>query len=166
MITFAKGLGNGLAIGGVIARGDLMDGLPGNGISTFGGNPLSTAAANATLDYLLSHDLQRNAAELGGMIISGLREAAATLDAVGEVRGKGLMFAVDLVEPGTGAPSPRLAARVLEETRERGLLIGKGGLYGHTLRMAPPMTLSEADAKEGLGILADALRAVNAETTS
>jgi 4-aminobutyrate aminotransferase-like enzyme len=165
MITFAKGLGNGLAIGGVIARGDLMDGLPGSGISTFGGNPLSTAAANATLDYLLSHDLQRNAAELGGMIIGGLREAAATLDAVGEVRGKGLMFAVDLVEPGTGAPSPRLAARVLEATRERGLLIGKGGLYGHALRMAPPMTLSEADAKEGLGILADALRAVNAEAT-
>ena len=165
IITFAKGLGNGLAIGGVIARGDLMDGLPGNGISTFGGNPLSTAAANATLDYLLSHDLQRGAAELGGMIIGGLRDAAAALDVVGEVRGKGLMFAVDLVEPGTGAPSPRLATRVLAETRERGLLIGKGGLYGHALRMAPPMTLSEAEAKEGLGILTDALRAVNAEAT-
>jgi 4-aminobutyrate aminotransferase len=166
IITFAKGLGNGLAIGGVIARGDLMDGLPGNGISTFGGNPLSTAAANATLDYLLAHDLQRNAAELGSMIIGGLREAAAPLDAVGEVRGKGLMFAVDLVDPATGAPSPRLATRVLEETRERGLLIGKGGLYGHALRMAPPMTLSEADAKEGLGILTDALRVVNAEGTA
>jgi 4-aminobutyrate aminotransferase len=163
IITFAKGLGNGLAIGGVIARSDLMDGLPGNGISTFGGNPLSTAAANATLDYLLSHDLQRNAAELGRMIIGGRREAAAPLDVVGEVRGKGLMFAVDLVEPGTGAPSPRLATRMLAQTRERGLLIGKGGLYGHALRMAPPMTLSEADAKEGLGILTDALRAVNAE---
>ena len=161
IITFAKGLGNGLAIGGVIARGDLMDGLPGNGISTFGGNPLSTAAANATLDYVLSHDLQRNAAELGTMIISGLREATAPLPAVGEVRGKGLMFALDLVDPGTGAPSPRLATLALEQTRARGLLIGKGGLYGHTLRMAPPMNLSEADAKEGLGILADALRAVN-----
>jgi 4-aminobutyrate aminotransferase len=166
IITFAKGLGNGLAIGGVIARGDLMDAVPGNGISTFGGNPLSTAAANATLDYLLSHDLQRNAAELGGMIIGGLREAAAPLESVGEVRGKGLMFAVDLVEPGTGAPSPRLAGRVLAETRERGLLIGKGGLYGHALRMAPPMTLSEADAKEGLGILTDALQAVNSEATA
>jgi len=161
IITFAKGLGNGLAIGGVIARGDLMDGLPGNGISTFGGNPLSTAAANATLDYVLSHDLQRNAAELGTMIISGLREATAPLPAVGEVRGRGLMFALDLVDPGTGAPSPRLATLTLEQTRARGLLIGKGGLYGHTLRMAPPMNLSEADAKEGLGILADALRAVN-----
>jgi 4-aminobutyrate aminotransferase len=165
IITFAKGLGNGLAIGGVIARGDLMDGLPGNGISTFGGNPLSTAAASATLDYVLSHDLQHNAAQLGGMIISGLREAAAPLPAVGEVRGKGLMFAVDMVDPASGAPSPALAARMLEETRERGLLIGKGGLYGHTLRMAPPMNVSEADAKEGQGILADALRAVNAEAT-
>jgi len=112
---------------------------------------------------VLSHDLQHNAAQLGSMIIGGLRETAATLDSVGEVRGKGLMFAVDLVEPGTGAPSPRLAARMLEETRQRGLLIGKGGLYGHALRMAPPMTLSEADAKEGLGILTDALRAVDAE---
>ncbi len=163
MITFAKGLGNGFAIGGVIARGDLMDGLPGNGISTFGGNPLSTTAANAALDYLLDHDLQRNAATLGGMIIGALKEEAAPLEVVGDVRGKGLMFAVDLVDPMTGAPSPVLATRVLEETRARGLLIGKGGLHGHALRMAPPMTLSEADAKEGLGILLDALRTVDVE---
>ena len=163
MITFAKGLGNGFAIGGVIARGDLMDGLPGSGISTFGGNPLSTAAAGAALDYLLSHDLQQNAATLGSMIIGVLAEATAPLAAVGEVRGKGLMFAVDLVDPRTGEPSPALATRVLEETRERGLLIGKGGLFGHALRMAPPMNLTETDAKEGLGILVDALRAVDAE---
>ena len=163
MITFAKGLGNGFAIGGVIARGDLMDGLPGSGISTFGGNPLSTAAAGAALDYLLSHDLQQNAATLGSMIIGVLAEATAPLAAVGEVRGKGLMFAVDLVDPRTGEPSPALATRVLEETRERGLLIGKGGLFGHALRLAPPMNLTEADAKEGLGILVDALRAVDAE---
>src|SRR5215471_14645181 len=149
-------------IGGVIARGDLMDGVPGNGISTFGGNPLSTTAASAALDYVLDHDLQRNAATLGPMIIDGLREATGPLDTVGEVRGKGLMFAVDLVDPGTGAPSAALATRALEESRERGLLIGKGGLYGHSLRMAPPMNLSEAEAKEGLGLLSDALRAVDA----
>ncbi len=75
-MTFAKGLGNGFAIGGVVARGDLLDGIRGNGISTFGGNPLATAAGNATLDYLLSHDLQRNAAVTGNLIIGGLREAA------------------------------------------------------------------------------------------
>ena len=161
MMTFAKGLGNGFAIGGVVARGDLMDGLSGNGISTFGGNPLSTAAANATLDYVLSHDLQRNAAVVGTMIIDGLREAAANVPVAGQVRGKGLMFALDLVDPATGAPSPALATAMLEETRRRGLLIGKGGLSGHTLRMAPPLTLTEADAKEGLGILTDALHAVS-----
>jgi 4-aminobutyrate aminotransferase len=163
MITFAKGLGNGFAIGGVIARGDLTDGLPGNGISTFGGNPLATTAANAALDYVLDHDLQANAAALGSMIISGLADATAGLAAVGEVRGKGLMFAVDLVDPRTGEPSPALASRALEEACERGLLIGKGGLQGHTLRMAPPMNLTEADAKEGLTVLIEALRAVDAE---
>src|SRR6266498_3938343 len=162
MMTFAKGLGNGFAIGGVVARGELMDGLTGNGISTFGGNPIATAAAGATLDYVLSHDLQRNAATLGKLIIDGLREAAGPLDVAGDIRGKGLMFAVDLVDPVTGAPSPVLAARMLEETRARGLLIGKGGLYGHALRMAPPLTLTEAEAREGLGILVDALRAVDA----
>ena len=163
-MTFAKGLGNGFAIGGVVARGELLDGIRGNGISTFGGNPLATAAASATLDYLLSHDLQRNAAVTGRIIIDGLREAAATLDIVGDVRGKGLMFAVDLVDPATGKASPPLAAKMLEATKERGLLVGKGGLYGHTLRMAPPLTLTEAEAKEGLGILIDALTAVNEET--
>jgi len=164
-MTFAKGLGNGFAIGGVVARAELLDGIRGNGISTFGGNPIATAAGNATLDYLLSHDLQRNAAVTGELIISGLKEAAATLDIVGEVRGKGLMFAVDLVDPATGKPSPPLAARALEATKERGLLVGKGGLYGSTLRMAPPLTLSEAEAKEGLTILTDALQAVNEEAT-
>jgi 4-aminobutyrate aminotransferase len=165
-MTFAKGLGNGFAIGGVVARGDLLDGIRGNGISTFGGNPLATAAANATLDYVLSHDLQRNAAVTGGLIMSGLKEAAENLAIVSAVRGKGLMFAVDLVDPLTGTPSPPLAARMLEATRERGLLIGKGGLYGHTLRMAPPLTLSEAEAKEGLGVLTDALHAVSEEATA
>src|SRR5215471_12551145 len=150
------------AIGGVIARGDLMDGVPGNGISTFGGNPLSTTAASAALDYVLDHDLQRNAATLGPMIIDGLREATSPLWSVGEVRGKGLMFAVDLVDRDTGAPSPALATRALEEARDRGLIIGKGGLQGNSLRMAPPMNITEAEAKEGLGLLIDALRAVDA----
>jgi 4-aminobutyrate aminotransferase len=164
-MTFAKGLGNGFAIGGVVARGDLLDGIRGNGISTFGGNPIATTAGNATLDYVLSHDLQRNAAVTGNLIISGLREHAKDLAIVGEVRGKGLMFGVDLVDPVTRKPSPPLAGKMLEATRERGLLIGKGGLYGHTLRMAPPLTLSEAEAKEGLQILTDALGAVSEEAT-
>ncbi len=163
-MTFAKGLGNGFAIGGVVARGDLLDGIRGNGISTFGGNPIATTAGNATLDYVLSHDLQRNAAVTGNLIINGLKEATKDLAIVAAVRGKGLMFAVDLVDPATQKPSPPLAGKMLEATRERGLLVGKGGLTGNTLRMAPPLTLTEAEAKEGLGILTDALTAVNEET--
>ena len=105
-MTFAKGLGNGFAIGGVVARGDLLDGIRGNGISTFGGNPIATAAGNATLDYVLSHDLQRNAAVTGRIIIDGLKEAARNTAIAGEVRGKGLMFAVDLVDPVTQQAEP------------------------------------------------------------
>ena len=162
MMTFAKGLANGFAIGGVVGRGDLLDSIRGNGISTFGGNPVATTAASATLDYVLSHDLQSNAKATGAIIIDGLNKAAAQLTTVGEVRGRGLMFAVDLVDPKTSKPSPPLAARALEAARERGLLIGKGGLYGSTLRMAPPLTISEAEAREGLRLLVDALRAVDA----
>jgi 4-aminobutyrate aminotransferase len=165
MMTFAKGLGNGFAIGGVVGRGDLLDGIRGNGISTFGGNPVATTAASATLDYVLSHDLQRNAAVTGTIVIDGLREAAPGLRCVGEVRGRGLMFAVDLVDPAANKPSPPLAGKVLEAARERGLLIGKGGLYGATLRMAPPLTISPAEAREGLGLLLDALRDVDEGAT-
>ena len=147
-MTFAKGLGNGFAIGGVVARGDLLDGIRGNGISTFGGNPVATAAGNATLDYVLSHDLQRNAKVTGDLIISGLREAAQSLDVVGAVRGKGLMFAVDLVDPATRRPSPPLASRMLEATKERGLLIGKGGLVG---QHAADGAAADADRGRGQG---------------
>jgi 4-aminobutyrate aminotransferase len=161
MMTFAKGLGNGFAVGGVVARGDLMDGPHAVGLSTFGGNPVAMAAANATLDYVLDHDLQANAARTGALILDGLRAAARDLAVVGDVRGKGLMFAVELVDPATGEPSPALAARMLEETRARGLLAGKGGLYGNVLRMAPPLTLTEAEAKEGLGILIDSMAALS-----
>ena len=164
LMTFAKGLGNGFAIGGVVGRGELLDGIRGNGISTFGGNPIATTAANATLDYLLSHDLQKNAALCGTIITDGLRAAASRLQTVAEVRGKGLMFAVDLADRATGQPSPALAAKAMEATRERGLLVGKGGLYGATLRMAPPLTLSEAEAREGLALLVAALQAVDQGT--
>ncbi|GAB2497247.1 aspartate aminotransferase family protein [Streptosporangium sandarakinum] len=166
MMTFAKGLGNGFAVGGVVARGDLMDGLHAVGLATFGGNPISMAAANATLDYVLDHDLQANAARTGTLIIDGLREAAPRLPVVGDIRGKGLMFAVELVDPATGEPSPALAARFMEETKKAGLLAGKGGLHGNVLRMAPPLTLTMDEAAEGLGIIVNALEVINAEVVS
>ncbi|HZD02395.1 MAG TPA: aspartate aminotransferase family protein [Actinomycetes bacterium] len=156
-MTFAKGLGNGLAIGGVVARGDLMDCVTANSISTFGGNPLASRAALATLDYVLSHDLQANAHKTGSRLRQGLEAVAARCPMVGDVRGKGLMMGVELVEPGSTEPDPGAATQVLEEARRGGLLLGKGGLRGNVLRIAPPLAVSEAEIDEGLGILGTAM---------
>lgn len=164
MMTFAKGLGNGLAIGGVVARGEIMDSLGANSISTFGGNPVSTVGARAVLDYLLDHDLQANAATLGARLIDGLRAAAARHPVVGDVRGKGLMVGIELVEPGGMTPSPAAAVAVLEETRRRGLLVGKGGLHNNVIRLAPPMTLTADELDEALDILTAAVAVADAAT--
>ncbi|WET79852.1 aspartate aminotransferase family protein [Amycolatopsis sp. QT-25] len=158
-MTFAKGLGNGLAIGGLVARGDLVDCLTANSISTFGGNPVAMAGAAAVLDHIAEGDLQANALARGNELLGGLRAAGNPL--IGDVRGKGLMIGVELVEPGGMEPNPGAAARMMEETKARGLLIGKGGLHGNVLRIAPPMTLTAEEAAEGLGIVTDALAAIS-----
>jgi 4-aminobutyrate aminotransferase len=160
-ITFAKGLGNGLSIGGVVARAGLMDAVEANSISTFGGNPLSARAALAVLDYLREHDLQANARAVGSRLRAGLAALAARHPAVGDVRGKGVMLAVELVSPGGKTPDPAAAARVQEAARQGGLLVGKGGLYGNVLRIAPPLVVTGAEADEALEILAAALAAAD-----
>lgn len=161
MLTFAKGIGNGMSIGGVVARADVMNCLDANSISTFGGSPVTMAAGLANLSYLLEHDLQRNARRVGGLLIERLRAIGAGVECVREVRGRGLMIGIELVKPGTDEANPEAATAVLEAAREGGLLIGKGG--GHNtsvLRIAPPLSLSIAEAEEGARILADALHAV------
>jgi 4-aminobutyrate aminotransferase len=155
MLSFAKGIGNGFALGGVVARADVMDCLNAVSFNTFGGNPIAASAGLATLDYLLSHDLQANAARVGGMLHEGLRAIGSP--SIAEVRGRGLMAALDFVRPGTVEPDPAKAGAVLELCRENGLLVGKGGLYGNVIRMGPPLTLSEAECKEGLEILTAAI---------
>ena len=160
ILTFAKGLGNGMALAGVVATASLMDSLPANSISTFGGNPMSTAAGLANLEYLLEHDLQTNAYKVGNRLKSNLDELADRIDIIAEVRGKGLMLGVELVKPGGLEPDPAAAAAVMEEAKKEGLLIGKGGLYGNTLRIAPAISLTEAEADEGFDKLARAVERV------
>jgi 4-aminobutyrate aminotransferase len=158
IVTFAKGVGNGLSMGGVIAPAGIMDSLGANSISTFGGSPLTAAGALANLRYLLEHDLQANAAARAPALFEGLRALDSPI--VGDVRGKGLMIGVELVRPGTGTPgepAPELAAAVLEAAKRRGLLIGKGGLHGNALRIAPPLTLTADEAAEGLAALVASL---------
>ncbi|MER7931431.1 MULTISPECIES: aspartate aminotransferase family protein [unclassified Streptomyces] len=159
IVTFAKGIGNGMSIGGVIARSEIMNCLDSNSISTFGGTQITMAAGLANLSYLLDHDLQGNARRVGGLLIERLRCIAAQLPGVREVRGRGLMIGVELVKPSTDEADPKSASAVLESARENGLLIGKGG--GHNtsaLRIAPPLSLTVAEAEEGAAILEQALR--------
>jgi 4-aminobutyrate aminotransferase len=162
VITFAKGIGNGYALAGVIARAEVMDCLNAISFNTFGGNPIASSAGAAVLDYILDHDLQAQAARVGAIIHSGLREAAGRLPMVADVRGRGLMIAVEFAAPGTLAPNAGAALRVLEECKAGGLLVGKGGLYGNVIRMGPPLTLTEEEAREGLAILVDAIHRATA----
>ena len=157
LLTFAKGVGNGLSIGGVVAPAEIMEAYPALGISTFGGNPLATAGALANLDFVLNNDLQTNSLKVGNRLMQNLIPLSEELEMIGEVRGKGLMIGVELVRP-DGAPAPEKAAAVLEAAREEGLLIGKGGLYGNALRLAPPMSITEEEADEGIARLARAMR--------
>ncbi|MFE2639778.1 aspartate aminotransferase family protein [Streptomyces scopuliridis] len=159
LLTFAKGIGNGMSIGGVVARADIMNCLDANSISTFGGSPVTMAAGLANLSYLLEHDLQGNARRVGGLLIERLRAIGAGVDSVREVRGRGLMIGIELIKPSTGQAALETASAVLEAAREGGLLIGKGG--GHNtsvLRIAPPLSLTVAEAEEGAAILEQALR--------
>ncbi|WP_031004377.1 aspartate aminotransferase family protein [Streptomyces sp. NRRL F-5727] len=161
LLTFAKGIGNGMAIGGVVARAEIMNCLDANSISTFGGSPVTMAAGLANLGYLLDHDLQGNARRVGGLLIERIRAAAAGVDTVREVRGRGLMIGIELADPVSGHAAPEAASAVLEAAREGGLLIGKGG--GHdtsALRVAPPLSLTVAEAEEGAAILEQALRSL------
>ncbi|MFD5701972.1 aspartate aminotransferase family protein [Streptomyces lasiicapitis] len=161
LLTFAKGIGNGMSIGGVVGRAEIMNSLDANSISTFGGSPVTMAAGLANLTYLLEHDLQGNARRVGGLLIERLRAISAHLPVVREVRGRGLMIGLELVKPGTDEANPQAAAAVLEAAREGGLLVGKGG--GHNtsvLRIAPPLSLTVAEAEEGAAILEQALQDV------
>jgi 4-aminobutyrate aminotransferase len=157
LMTFAKGLGNGLAIGGVVGRPELVDSVRANSVSTFGGNPLSSAGALANLDYIISHDLQANALQVGNFLRDQLQVRTGALGVVGEIRGKGLMVGIELVEPGTLTANPQAAQAVLEACRRGGLLVGKGGLYNNVLRIAPPMSVTMSEATSAVEVLTEVL---------
>ena len=161
ILTFAKGVGNGLALGGVVASAELMDSLPGNSISTFGGTPISSAGALATIRYMLDHDTQGNSKRMGDKLVSQLQPAVDASATVAELRGRGLMQALETVQPGTLEPNVEAAGQIMEQARAAGLLIGKGGLYGNVLRIAPPMTVTEEEVDEAAEILVACIEALD-----
>jgi 4-aminobutyrate aminotransferase len=153
-IVCAKGLGNGMAIGAVVSRADMMESLRANSISTFGGNPLASTYALANLDNIEEQRLQERAYKIGNSLYRDLKDLEDRYEVVGEVRGKGLMIGVELVkDKESKAPNPEGATRVMEVAKDHGLLVGKGGLYGNVLRLSPPLIITEEDAARAVETL-------------
>jgi len=154
ILTFAKTIANGMPMGATVARADVADAFKGLTISTFGGNPVSCAAAHATLDVMEREDLGRTVAETGAYFFDRLRELKERHRWIGEVRGKGLIVGLELVKDrATKEPAAAELAKVMEAAKEQGLLIGKGGLYGNVLRISPPMTVGRPEVDDALARL-------------
>ena len=166
ILTVAKGIANGLPLSATLCTAAIADSLKSLTISTFGGNPVSAAAANATLAVMEEQDLKENAARQGQRLREGLERIQRKHPrTIGEVRGKGLMQGVELVKDETASdrtPQPQATNALLEESRKRGLLIGKGGLYGNVLRIAPPLVVTAAEVDEALGALDESFTAIEA----
>ena len=148
IVTMAKGIGNGCPLAAVVTTPKIAQSLTGKvHFNTFGGNPVVSAMGKAVLEVIEKENLQANALKMGTHIIAGLNQLKEKHKIIGDVRGKGLMLGIEMVKDrATKTPASPECAQVLETARELGLLIGKGGLWGHVIRFAPPMCITTADA--------------------
>jgi 4-aminobutyrate aminotransferase-like enzyme len=165
IITAAKGMANGVPIGATLTRPEIAGSFEGLQISTFGGNPVSSVAAKATIDLIEEDRLMDNADTVGRYFRQGLETLQQKYPVIGDVRGMGLMQAMEFVrDRQTKEPAPQETAQFMEQCRQRGLLVGKGGLYGNVIRTSPPLNISKADVDEALRVMDGALAAVCAPT--
>jgi 4-aminobutyrate aminotransferase-like enzyme len=154
VITCAKGMADGVPIGATITTKELAAAYRGLTISTFGGNPVTSVAARATIEVIEEENLRENASSVGAYFRQKLEELQEKYPLIGDVRGKGLMQGLELVKDrGTKEPAPEAMAQLLERTRENGLLIGKGGLFGNVVRLSPMLNISKADVDEAVRLL-------------
>lgn len=166
IITCAKGIANGYPLAATVCTPVVADAFKSATISTFGGNPVSCSAANAVVDTILEEKLADNAEARGRELKDGLfRLQKKHPQTIGDVRGLGLMLAIELVVDETSrnrTPNPAAALKLFEETKKRGLLIGKGGLYGNAIRIAPPLNITADEVREALQILGESFAAMGA----
>ena len=163
ILVFAKGIASGLPLSGIIARRDLIETwAPGTHGGTYGGNVIACAAALATLDVMEEERLPENAAERGTQFLAGLRALAQGRPAIGDVRGLGLMIALEFVKPGEGdgrVPNPDAVKRVIAEANKRKLLLLSAGSYAQVIRIIPPLVTTAAEVDLALKILDESLDA-------
>jgi alanine-glyoxylate transaminase/(R)-3-amino-2-methylpropionate-pyruvate transaminase len=166
MITMAKGIGNGAPLGAMTTTDEIAQVMTNRiHFNTYGGNPVSMIQGLATLEVIEAEGIQQNALEVGSFLKAGLESLQRRHAIIGDVRGMGLMLGVELVrDRESKEPAHTEAAEVLELARERGLLLGKGGLYGNTLRIKPPMCITKDDAQFMLDCLDEVLGIVANQT--
>jgi 4-aminobutyrate aminotransferase-like enzyme len=158
ILTSAKGMANGQPIGLTMAKETVADKGQFANISTFGASPISMVAAAATLDVIEEEKLLFNSQMMGKALRDGLESLQQRFQGIGDVRGMGLMQAIELVKDrASKEPDPQGTSRLMEAARKRGLLIGKGGLYGNSLRIAPPMIVNKGLIDDALRLLGEAL---------
>ncbi len=159
IVTMAKGIGNGCPLAAVMTTPKIAQTLASRiHFNTFGGNPVVCAQGRAILGIIDREKLQANSLKIGNKILAGLRELQQKHNIIGDVRGKGLMLGIELVKDRQSKePAREECAQVLETAKELGLLLGKGGLWGQTIRFSPPMCINEADADFLLDVLDQAL---------
>ncbi len=163
IITSAKGLGNGSPIGLTVARPEVADSVKGLTISTFGGNPVTTTQAKAVIDFIDEQRLMDNCTTTGAYLRAGLEELKNKHEIIGDIRGMGLMQAVELVEDRTSkAPAVVQTNMAMEAARDQGMLIGKGGTFGNCLRVTPPMNIGRSDVDQFLSVLDKSLASCSA----
>jgi 4-aminobutyrate aminotransferase len=161
IITSAKGMGNGVPIGLTATRPEIAASFKGLQISTFGGNPVTSVTAKAVIDLIEQDKLMDNAAVVGSYFRQGLEDLQRKHAIIGDVRGMGLMQAMELVKDRvTKEPAVPEISNFMEECRKRGLLIGKGGLMGNVIRMSPPMNIAKSDVDEAIRIMDEAFTAI------
>lgn len=159
MITMAKGLGNGLPIGAVVTRPEIVEKLQKPVINTFGGNPVSAATAIAVIETILEEKLMDNARVVGDYLMEGLKDLQKSFPIIGDVRGKGLMLGVELAAEDK-TPLPQETARVVELAKDNGVILGKGGLWGSVVRIKPPMSITKENVDTCLKVMRKALESV------
>ena len=163
IMVMAKGIANGQPVGATITRDEIAEAWTSKTLSTYGGNPVSMAAMVATLDVLRREDAPANAGSRGRELRAGLDALAERHEWIGEVRGMGLMQALELVEDGQSkTPSPEMAKALLEAAKSEGLLIGLGGQHGHVIRLGPSLLITKDEVVEALQRLERACQRVNA----
>ena len=164
IITCAKSMANGVPVGATITTAELAGKFQGLTISTFGGNPVTSVAARAVIEVIEEENLRENTHVVGGYLRKKLEELKDKYTLIGDVRGMGMMQAIELVrDRATKEPAPVETTELMERARANGLLIGKGGLYGNVIRMAPPMNISKADVDEGIRLLDKSLSEVSSK---